>query len=118
MEPQAIKLFDLKLRPEIQGPVFSLASPDLNWDLLRFDEGEGLPLPVNVSLGVAEIVLEAGGAPSGWRATSPGGRPPFLCAQGIGAKTTQLQEVLLLTSAFIFGTPASLPPNSGDAPNS
>jgi mannose-6-phosphate isomerase-like protein (cupin superfamily) len=61
MEPQVINLLDLELRPKFQGPGFSLASPDLDCNFLRFDAGEGVPLHINANVDVAGVVLEGEG---------------------------------------------------------
>ena len=47
MEPKVVRLFDVDVEPNFQGPVFSLESPDLDCNFLRFDGGEGVPLHIN-----------------------------------------------------------------------
>ncbi len=57
MDSKIVNLFDLDPGPGIQGPVFSLESPDLDCNLLRFDKGEGVLLHINSQVDVAGIVL-------------------------------------------------------------
>jgi quercetin dioxygenase-like cupin family protein len=61
MEPKIINLFDVDADPTFQGPVFSLESPDLDCNCLRFDGGEGIPLHINAQVDVAGVVLEGEG---------------------------------------------------------
>jgi quercetin dioxygenase-like cupin family protein len=61
MEPKVINLFDVDVAPEFSGPIFSLESPDLDCNCLRFDRGEGIPLHINAQVDVAGVVLEGEG---------------------------------------------------------
>jgi mannose-6-phosphate isomerase-like protein (cupin superfamily) len=61
MDSKIINLFDVDVTPESHGPVFSLASPDLDCNFLRFDKGEGVPLHINAEVDVAGVVLEGEG---------------------------------------------------------
>jgi quercetin dioxygenase-like cupin family protein len=61
MEPRVINLFDVDGATEPHGPVFSLESPDLDCNYLRFDKGEGVPLHINAQVDVAGVVLEGEG---------------------------------------------------------
>jgi quercetin dioxygenase-like cupin family protein len=61
MEPKVINLFDLDIDLPTQGPVFSLESPDLDSNYLRFDKGEGVPLHINAQVDVAGVVLAGEG---------------------------------------------------------
>ena len=61
MEPKIVNLFEVDTDPEYNGPIFSLGSPDLNCNCLRFDGGEGVPLHINAEVDVAGVVLEGEG---------------------------------------------------------
>ena len=61
MEPKVVNLFDVEVDAGPQGPVFSLQSPDLDCNFLRFDKGEGVPLHINAEVDVAGVVLEGEG---------------------------------------------------------
>jgi quercetin dioxygenase-like cupin family protein len=61
MEAKVVSLFDIDAEPSARGPVFSLQSPDLNCNYLRFDSGEGVPLHINAEVDVAGVVLEGEG---------------------------------------------------------
>lgn len=61
MEPKVIHLFDVDMDSSFQGPVFSLESPDLDCNFLRFDKGEGVPLHINAQVDVGGVVLEGEG---------------------------------------------------------
>ena len=61
MDSKVINLFDTDHAPEAQGPLFSLESPDLDCNFLRFDNGEGVPLHINAQVDVAGVVLEGEG---------------------------------------------------------
>jgi mannose-6-phosphate isomerase-like protein (cupin superfamily) len=61
MEPKVINLFDVDVPEGAQGPAFSLQSPDLDSNFLRFDKGEGVPLHINAQVDVAGVVLEGEG---------------------------------------------------------
>jgi quercetin dioxygenase-like cupin family protein len=61
MEPKIINLFDLDAAPGLQGPIFSLESPDLDCNFLHFDNGEGVPLHINAQVDVAGMVLDGEG---------------------------------------------------------
>ena len=61
MEPKIINLFDMDADPALYGPIFSLESPDLDCNYLRFDKGEGVPLHINAQVDVAGVVLEGAG---------------------------------------------------------
>jgi hypothetical protein len=51
MEPRIVNLFAMEVEPVVQGPTFSLESPDLNCNYLCFDKGEGVPLHINAASG-------------------------------------------------------------------
>jgi quercetin dioxygenase-like cupin family protein len=61
MESKVINLLDIAIEPQQHGPIFSLESPDLDCNFLRFDAGEGVPLHINAQVDVAGIVLEGEG---------------------------------------------------------
>jgi mannose-6-phosphate isomerase-like protein (cupin superfamily) len=61
MDPRVINLFDVEFAAESHGPVFSLESPDLDCNFLRFDNGEGVPLHINAQVDVAGVVLKGEG---------------------------------------------------------
>ncbi|MCL7455477.1 MAG: cupin domain-containing protein [Anaerolineae bacterium] len=61
MEPKVINLFDLDPDGVTQGPLFTLESPELNCNFLRFDGGEGVPLHINAEIDVVGVVLEGEG---------------------------------------------------------
>lgn len=61
MEPQIVNLFETDTDPEYNGPIFSLGSPDLDCNCLRFAGGEGVPLHINAEVDVAGVVLEGEG---------------------------------------------------------
>ncbi|MGD8737389.1 MAG: cupin domain-containing protein, partial [Anaerolineae bacterium] len=61
MESKVINLLDIAVEPQQYGPAFSLESPDLDCNFLRFDAGEGVPLHINAQVDVAGIVLEGEG---------------------------------------------------------
>jgi quercetin dioxygenase-like cupin family protein len=61
MEARIVNLFELDVDSSPQGPVFSLESPDLDCNLLRFDKGEGVPLHINAQVDVGGLVLEGEG---------------------------------------------------------
>jgi len=61
MEPKIVNLFDVDADLTCHGPVFSLESPDLDCNCLRFDKGEGIPLHINAQVDVAGVVLEGQG---------------------------------------------------------
>ena len=61
MDTKVINLFDADSVTGAQGPLFSLESPDLDCNFLRFDEGEGVPLHINAQVDVAGVVLEGEG---------------------------------------------------------
>jgi quercetin dioxygenase-like cupin family protein len=57
MDPKIVNLFDAEADSPSQGPFFSLESPDLSCNCLRFDKGEGVPLHINAEVDVAGVVL-------------------------------------------------------------
>jgi mannose-6-phosphate isomerase-like protein (cupin superfamily) len=61
MDSKVINLFDLDYLAGVQGPLFSLESPDLDCNFLRFDNGEVVPLHINAQVDVAGVVLEGEG---------------------------------------------------------
>jgi quercetin dioxygenase-like cupin family protein len=61
MEPRIVNLFAMEVEPVVQGPTFSLESPDLNCNYLCFDKGEGVPLHINAQVDVAGVVLQGEG---------------------------------------------------------
>lgn len=61
MDVQVINLLEVEAPEAVQGPVFTLHSPDLDCNLLRFDRGEGVPLHINARVDVAGVVLEGEG---------------------------------------------------------
>jgi quercetin dioxygenase-like cupin family protein len=61
MEPRIVNLLDIAAEPGALGPVFSLESPDMDCNLLRFDRGEGVPLHITTDVDVAGVVLEGEG---------------------------------------------------------
>jgi quercetin dioxygenase-like cupin family protein len=61
MEPRIVNLFEADTHPTVQGPVFSLESPDFDCNFLRFDNGEGVPLHINAEMDVGGVVLEGEG---------------------------------------------------------
>jgi quercetin dioxygenase-like cupin family protein len=61
MDQKIINLFDVDADPPHHGPVFSMESPDLSCNCLRFDEGEGVPLHINAEVDVAGVVLAGEG---------------------------------------------------------
>jgi quercetin dioxygenase-like cupin family protein len=61
MQPKIINLFDVDDDLPVHGPVFSLDSPDLSCNCLRFDKGEGVPLHINAEVDVAGVVLDGAG---------------------------------------------------------
>ena len=61
MEPKIINLFEVEADQRLHGPLFSLESPDLDCNFLRFDQGEGVPLHINAQVDVVGVVLEGEG---------------------------------------------------------
>jgi hypothetical protein len=61
MEPKVVRLFDVDVESTFQGPVFTLESPDLDCNFLRFDSGEGVPLHINAQVDVAGVVMDGEG---------------------------------------------------------
>lgn len=61
MEHRIVNLLDIAAEPGAHGPAFSLESPDLDCNLLRFDSGEGVPLHINAEADVAGVVLDGEG---------------------------------------------------------
>lgn len=61
MEPKIVNLFSTGQESSVQGPAFSLESPDLDCNFLLFDRGEGVPLHINAQVDVAGVVLNGEG---------------------------------------------------------
>ena len=61
MEPKVVRLFDVDVESTFQGPVFSLESPDLDCNFLRFNSGEGVTLHINAQVDVAGVVMDGEG---------------------------------------------------------